>query len=174
MFSVCCSVEKDQYREVIAKSGILERTGLGGLGRLWLKTPYNLCFHQIISLTLQQIVNKLGIRGDVVDFVFDKNAPHFEAANKMLTAIRAQGFSNAPEWESTLGEVVEADDKTLPPLQMADLFAARVKDQCSDGKNSHLIRSLLAVSGKGDTNITFHAKRKHIEALLGASEIVAK
>ncbi len=105
-----------------------------------------------------------------MDLVFDRNTPRIDAANNMHRILRTQGPTNAPEWPSTLGEAIQANDGKMAPLQMADLFAARLKDRCSNGRNSSLIRALLEVSGKGATNITFHAKRRHIEALIGASD----
>lgn len=165
LFSVCVSVDKQEYRDVIETSGILQKR-IGRTGRLWLKTPYSYCFHNLIAITLRKLVGNLDIRGDVVDFVFDRNEPHFDAANKMLRAMRQQGFGDIPQsWASTLGDAVPGNDETLNPLQMADLLAGRLKDHCSNN-NPQFLRALLAVSGAGDGNITFHARKHHIEKLI--------
>lgn len=100
LFSVCTSVNKAEYRAVVRDGGILKKP-IGRLGKLWIKTPYNFCFHNIISMTLRKIVDDLGICGDVGDFVFDRNEPHFDAANEMLRGLRS-GVLNSTKWHSTL------------------------------------------------------------------------
>jgi len=160
-FSVCCSVQKKDYRDIVVKSGAYKRAGK--LGRLWLKTPYAYCFHNIIALTLEKIVNKLGIVGDAVDFVFDRNDPLFDAANAMLRELRK---STVPEWRTTLGDVIPANDETVLPLQAADLLAGRLRDYCTSPKDAGVYESLLSVSGKGDSNITSHIRPDQLHALV--------
>jgi len=156
LFSVCCSAQKKDYRDIVVNSGAPRKAGR--LGKLWLKTAYAYCFHNVISLTLEMIVNKLCISGDVVDFVFDRNDPLFDAANKMLRELRK--CLKILEWSKTLGVAIPGDDEKILPLQAADLLAGRLKDHCSSPKDVEIRKSLLSVSSEEeDKNITLHITR---------------
>lgn len=161
LFSVCCSVQKTDYREIIADSGVCNKAGK--IGKLWLKTPYAYCFNNVISLTLEMIVSKLGIVGDVVDFVFDRNDSLFDASNEMLRELRK--VLKPEGWRETLGDAIPGDDRKLLPLQAADLLAGKLKDHCSLPGNADVLKSLLSVSGEGDRNITLHAGPKQLRNL---------
>jgi len=162
LFSVCCSVQKKDYRDIVVDSGVIGNSGR--LGKLWLKTPYAYCFHNVIALTLEKIVNKLRIVGDVVDFLFDHNDPLFDAANAMLRELRKA--MTIPGWRETLGDVIPGDDERLIPLQAADLLAGRLKDHCSSPKDAVIRESLLSVSGKDGDNITRHARPGRLKELV--------
>jgi hypothetical protein len=161
LFSVCCTVQKGEYREIVTNSGALRKAGR--LGKLWLKTPYAYCLHNIVALTLEKIVNKLGIRGDVVDFVFDRNDPLFDAANQMFRELR--NSMKEESWRSTLGDVASGNDERLGPLQAADLLAGRLKDYCGNPKDPKLRTDLLAVSGVDRNNVTRHIRSAKLEQL---------
>jgi Protein of unknown function (DUF3800) len=158
LFSVCVSVKKQDYREAITEKKLYK--GAGKLGSLWLKTPYAYCFHNIVALTLEKIVDQLGIGGDIVDFVFDRNDPLFDAANAMFRELR-HSFDDT-RWRATLGDVIPANDEVLIPLQAADLLAGRLKDYC-EAPTSDSARAVLAVSGTGDRNITRHITRARLD-----------
>lgn len=164
LFSVCCTVQKQEYREIVVESGAYGKAG--SLGKLWLKTPYAYCFHNVISLTLEKIVNKLGIAGDAVDFVFDRNDPLFDASNAMLRGLRKA--ISVSGWSETLGDAIPGSDETVVPLQAADLIAGRLKDHCSSPKDKAVYQSLLSVSGNGDNNITRHIRPPRLHELVKA------
>jgi hypothetical protein len=163
LFSVCVTIKKSEYRDVVESSGILKKK-IGRLAKLWTKTPYNFCFHNIISMTLRKL-DELGVCGDVVDFVFDRNDPHFDAANEMLRGLRA-GVLTPAKWNNALGDAIPGNDETIAPLQMADLVAGRLKDHCSSPRKKHLIKDVLQVTGVGENNITWHVRRPKIENLI--------
>jgi hypothetical protein len=152
LFSVCCTVQKREYRDIVTNSGVLK--GAGKLGRLWLKTPYAYCLHNIVALTLEKIVSALGIAGDVVDFVFDRNVPLFDAANQMFRELRRS--MREESWRSTLGDVASGNDERLGQLQAADLLAGRLRDHCSNPGDATIRAALLSVTGEKDRNITRH------------------
>jgi hypothetical protein len=154
LFSVCCSVSKQQYREAITDPQLWRNAGR--IGKLWLKTPYAFCFHQMIGLTLRQMVNYLGLAGEVVDFVFDRNEPLFDAANVMLRELRPT--LQPKGWSEALGDAIPGNDEKVIPLQSADLVAGRLKDHCSTPKNKDIYKSLVGVTGIGNNNITWHTR----------------
>ncbi len=164
LFSVVCSVRKSEYRQIITADR--EIVGRGGrLHNLWFKTPYNYCFHNIVNMTLRR-VEELGIVGDVVDFVFDRNDPLFDAANEMLRAIRVRPLDQFGLREpllTMLGDAIHANDETLVPLQAADLLAARVKDYRDNPSDRIVESAVLAASGAADHNVTLYVKKPKLE-----------
>jgi hypothetical protein len=157
LFSVCVSVQKDDYRDIVTNSGIL--TKLRRNERLLLNTPYSFCFQNVIGRTVQKLVDELSIMGDVVDFVFDRNEPLFDAANTTFRTIRDAG--NLPKgWREALGDAEPKNDETLLPLQAADLLAGVFKDHCSSPYDSAIKSHLLSISGNRNPehNITLHAR----------------
>lgn len=159
LFSVCCSLDKQDYREVITDRGLHRRDRLCNL---WLNTPYAYCLHNTVALVLEKVVNRIGITGDVVDFVFDRNDPLFDSVNAMFRELR-QTLS-VQGWSETLGDVIQGSPQRTIPLQIADLMAARLKDYCTS-RTTEDKNSLLAVSGAGDNNITRHITRSRLEGL---------
>jgi hypothetical protein len=158
LFSVCASVKKQDYRAAI--TGEKLHKGAGKLGSLWLNTPYAYCFHNIVALTIETIVNKLGIVGDMVDFVFDRNDPLFDAANAMFRGLRNR-FEDQ-QWRTTLGDVIPGNDEVVIPLQAADFLAGRLKDHRA-APTSDTAVELLTVSGTGDSNITRDITRARLD-----------
>lgn len=162
LFSVCVSIQKDDYRSIVTDSGILRR--LKREERLWLNTPYNYCFQQIVGRTLEKIVDKLNIVGDVVDFVFDRNHPLFEAAETMLNELRSGPMP--PGWKETLGDANWNLYEKLIPLQAADMLAGTFMEYCSNPNDEITAAGLLSISGSGDNNITLHVKPDRLRRLV--------
>jgi hypothetical protein len=139
LFSVECSVEKDLFREIITDGGLVKKLAKN-LEGLWLKTPYNYCFHEIIRQTVS-VVARLQ-PWETVNFIFDRNVPLFDAANRMLRELRKSWEGG--RWDTVLGEAIPGNVDKVCPLQAADMVAGRVKDYLmSPTPKTELLRSLV-------------------------------
>lgn len=165
LFSVVCSVSEPEFERIVVESGIRGNKAVRkAVGKECFKTAYSFLFQNVIARTLWHI-HKLGIVGDQVDFVFDRENEKFDDAKRLLQELR----TNLPiEIRNTLGDAVQRDDDKVLPLQAADLIAARSKDQCNDEHNQKLRRAIVALAGTGDNNVTLHLREKHIRGLVNA------
>ena len=145
LFSTTCTVSKADFDNTIRPHA--RRIGNKDT---WLKTPYNLCFQWLVTITLIKL-GKLGIVGDIVDFVFDDNDALFDDANKMFRELKR---TQAEPYRGMIGDAIPGNDKRLYPLQAADLFAGRMKDYCMEPVNKSKKDLVYTVSGRGDSNVT--------------------
>jgi len=141
LFSIICTIDIQEFHEVIesrkARSNrVLRKT----LGKYTMKTPYAMLFHNTVAITLEQ-VSKLGIYGDQVDFVFDRENELFDNANTLLRNVRP---IMKPELSGLLGDAVQRDEDKVLPLQAADLIAGLSKDQCNDESTTSYGRQFRA------------------------------
>ena len=133
-------------------------------GDPWLSNPYYFCYHDFVARALFHAA-RLGIVGDQMDFVFDRNGVITDRANEMFQWIR-----NLPELSrdiaSMMGDAVPGCDKKLPPLQAADILAYRVMEHCANPSNRKVHSRLLGISGTGDCNVTHHWRREGLQSFL--------
>jgi hypothetical protein len=80
-------------------------------------------------------VRDLGIVGDQVDFVFDRENELFDNANDLLR--RTRRFFD-PALFHMCGDAIQRDEDRVLPLQAADLIAGVAKDHCNDPQNMDL------------------------------------
>ena len=166
LFSVICSISQPEFRMIVTETEAQGNKHLRSiLGKFTFKTAYALLFHNAISATLNKI-RSLGIVGDQVDFVFDRENELFDNANILLK--RTRRFFD-PESYTMLGDAIQRDDDKVLPLQSADLIAALSKDQCNDPENMDLRNKIVKISGTGDYNATFHIREHHIRKLIAAT-----
>jgi hypothetical protein len=154
LFSTIVSISQDDYSELIGPQARRFR-----LDNTWLTTPYNYCLQRLVAITTWKI-NKLGICGDQIDFVFDDNDALFDDANRLFRELRK---GQDEPYRSIIGDAIPGNDQTLKPLQVADLFAARVKDYCVN-PTEESTRLLRTISGRGDRNATKHLKRSDLQS----------
>ena len=165
LFSVVTSISESEFKQVIAETGVLGNKQLRStLGKFTFKTAYTFLFHNVVALTLDKI-QRLGIVGDQVDLVFDRENELFDGANSLLRKTRR--FFD-PSFYAMLGDAVQRDEDKVLPLQAADLIAGRVKDHCNDPQNVELRSRLVEITGTGDHNITRHISEQYIRTVISA------
>ena len=82
--------------------------------------PYDWCFHSITTMVLQYQVNLA--TGEPVDFIFDEGDSAFEDCSRLYRQLKT---ILPPAMKAIAGCVSEGNDKTLMPLQAADLLAGQ-------------------------------------------------
>lgn len=165
LFSVICSISEPEFRKVVDEAEVRGNKEVRrALGKLAFTTAYTMLFHNAVARTLLHVKN-LGIVGDQVDFVFDRENELFDNANTLLRNMRR--FLD-PDLYSMLGDAVQRDEDKVLPLQAADLIAGAAKDQCNDPDNVDLRNRVSLLAGKGDHNVTLHLREKHIRNLIAA------
>src|SRR5271154_263133 len=165
LFSVLTSISESDFRKVVADTKVQGNKQLRApLGKYAFKTAYMLSFHNAVFITLQKI-KKLGIVGDQVDFVFDRENELFDNANALLRNMR-RFFE--PDSYAMLGDAVQRDEDNVLALQAADLIAGITKDHCNDPENPELRKQLISLTGSGDNNITRHLSERDIRAVISA------
>jgi hypothetical protein len=168
LFSVVCSINADDFTDAVEASQIKGNKDVRvALGEYAFSTSYSMLFHSVVARTLWK-VHDLGICGDQVDFVFDRENHLFDDAKKLLDLYRhAEGSRGLPpEIAPLLGDAIQRDEDKLMPLQAADLLAGLAKDHCNDPQNHKSTKTLLALAGTGDHNTTLHHKRKRLIELI--------
>jgi hypothetical protein len=170
LFSVICSIHEPEFNEIVKESQIRGDKGVRAvLGKHTFNTAYAMLFHNTIAQVLNH-VRHLGIVGDQVDFVFDRENELFDNANALLRKMRP---TLEPDIRCLLGDAVQRDEDHVLPLQAADLIAARSKDQCNDPNNQKFRDSVSDLAGTSDFNTTCHIRehniRNTISAVLGGS-----
>jgi hypothetical protein len=123
--------------------------------------PYDFCFHSIIAMVLQHQVNLAD--GRTVDFIFDRGDRAFFECNKIYEEWRE--FQALPAMKAIAGVATQGDDKTIMPLQAADLLAGQLSANLKYRKTEKPFDLLLA-DGRVRFNIAWlsrmieRAKRK--------------
>ena len=132
-----CSVSRKEYDEILAP-----------VAPQGLKTPYYTCFWGVMKTTARYH-QSLGIE-DVppVDFIFDDQGGLGDDAALFY---RWAKESEDPETQRLLGSTpIFRDDKTMPPLQAADMLAWHIrKDHETGGHYDRAIFELLTENGAG-------------------------
>lgn len=152
-YSVVATVSCEDHAKIIVPS----RFG----NDPWLAHPYYFAYHVFVSTALYHAVSEIGILGDRMDFVFDRNEPITDRANEMFRHIRNSPDLD-PKYSDMMGDAIPGDDTKLPPLQAADVLASRAKDHCREPHNRKISRNLLAISGSGNENVTWHLRHKNL------------
>jgi hypothetical protein len=159
LFSVICSISDPQFREIIDETKIRGNKLIRSVfGKHAFNTAYAMLFNNVVARTLWK-VHELGIAGDQVDFVFDRENELFDGASGILRMVR-RGLPK--EIRPMLGDVTQRDEDDVLPLQAADLIAARAKDQCNNATNPSHIRAIRSLAGSGEMNTSLHLREKHI------------
>ena len=159
LFSVICSISEPDFERVVKETGIRGNKQVRAvLGKHAFNTAYTTLFHNVVGRTLGKI-RDLGIVGDQVDFVFDRENELFDNANAILRSTRR--FFD-PTAFHMCGDAVQRDEDKVLPLQAADLIAGIAKDHCNDPTNPEIRDRILEVAGKGEHNATLHLTEQHI------------
>jgi hypothetical protein len=165
LFSVICSISEPDFKRVVEETNIKSNKHVRKvLGKYVFKTPYATLFHNVVARTLNK-VRDLGIVGDQVDFVFDRENELFDNANDLLR--RTRRFFD-PALFHMCGDAIQRDEDRVLPLQAADLIAGVAKDHCNDPQNMEIRNQLLSLSGKGEHNATLHLTEQHIRNAITA------
>jgi hypothetical protein len=163
LFSVICSISEPEFRLAVDEAEVRGKKDIKqALGKHAFNTAYMTLFHQVIGLTLQKI-RKLGIVGDQVDFIFDRENELFDNANTLLRNLRRY---YDPETFSLCGDAIQRDEDKVLPLQAADLIAGVAKDQCNDTGNAVPKERLLSIAGTADCNTTVHISEQRIRSII--------
>jgi hypothetical protein len=91
--------------------------------------PYNLCFHAAVSMTLQTQLHQKN--PNKVDFIFDERQKVLQQCARAYWKIKQMMH---PAMREIAGTVVPADDKTVLPLQAADLLAGEMNRYVTAGR----------------------------------------
>jgi len=166
LFSVICSISEPDFKRVVEETGVSGNKQVRAvLGKYAFKTAYTTLFHNVVARTLNQ-VRMLGITGDQVDFVFDRENELFDNANSILRDMRR--FFD-PELFTMCGDAIQRDEDKVLPLQAADLIAGISKDQCQDPNNLELQNRIVSVAGKEKgENATLHLTEQRIREMISA------
>jgi len=114
-YGVCTGVSNEAVRRFMEKAVPSPKTVRSILHA---SRPYDWCFHSIIQMVLQ-LQADFG-ECEAVDFVFDEGDSAFEDCRKIYNEIRE--LRSSARWKAA-GSVCTGNDKTLIPLQAADLLA---------------------------------------------------
>jgi hypothetical protein len=115
------TVPHDEYATFVKQQAVIRRGKL----RLEQKLPFYIAFVHMLSSI--HSMHYHGGSKDKVDFIFD--------GDKTDTALREcigiyydiKENSKHEPWYPIMGEMMHGDDKDLPPLQAADLFAGQLR-----------------------------------------------
>jgi hypothetical protein len=115
---VTVGVDRDAFSEIVLPH--VARLSIPAGGRKMMSNPYFLCFYQLIVLVMyaQQNLGELA----PVDFVFDEQGKEGRRVREYWHALRRLVPEDAVK-AMMVEEPVFHDDKTMPPLQAADLSA---------------------------------------------------
>jgi len=165
LFSVICSISLDDFNEVVTEHLAGDKEIRKHLGKLFSKNPYSILFHRTVGQTVMH-VHEMGISGDQVDFVFDRENQLFDQAKLLLDRVR----SDVPKHlQGYIGDAIPRNSRTTKPLQAADLIAARSKDQCNDSQNPKFRDAITLLAGSvGNQNVTQHISKFRLEQLVDA------
>jgi hypothetical protein len=90
-----------------------------------LQYPYQYLFLAVLAESLRKL-HRDGIFGDVMDFVLDRNDAVTDTSERIVKDIR--NLIQDRTVTASLGDAIPQNDKDFAALQMADMFAARVRN----------------------------------------------
>jgi len=131
------TIPHDLHQKYVVDTAISRRGKLGKLKPIQ-KLPFYIAFSHLVP-TVHALHYHQGFR-DRVDFIFDgdKTDKGLRDCIAVYDAIK-DDFKDEP-WYPLMGEIIPGDDKELPPLQVADMFAGHLRLSIMSGRAEGAIK----------------------------------